>query len=66
MKKVVVQREDVKRALIDWINEADSETIERIYNENFDAEIEYDIDFESFIVPLHEVKRNGFEYEPLK
>ena len=55
--------EVIKRVIQDWIEEADCDTLLRIYNENFDRAIEYDSATYQFTVPIEEADRVGMEYE---
>lgn len=56
---VEASSDKIREALKNWIDEADNETIERIYNENFDEEISYDAENECFDVPHSEAERVG-------
>ena len=56
---VEVSPDKIREALKSWIDEADNETIERIFNENFDEEISYEVEDECFDVPFAEAERLG-------
>ena len=65
-EEVKVSPEEVKRVIQAWIEEADCDTLLRIYNENFDEPIRYgvdDLDSYQFTVPIEEADRVGMEYD---
>lgn len=60
MEKIIqCSSEDIREAIKSWIDEADNETIERIWNENFDEEITYITEDGLFEIPESEAERNG-------
>jgi len=61
-KTVKVSPEEIKRVIQNWIEEADADTLLRIYNENFDEPITFDSDTYEFTVPISEADRVGMEY----
>jgi len=61
MKNVLATTETIKNVLKNWIDEADHDTIEMIYNQNFDNEIVYDPEVGLFEVPVDEAKRVGID-----
>ena len=60
---VQVSREEVVKAMVDWINEADHKTLMSIYNSNFDEPLQgYSTDTETFIVSKQEADRVGMQF----
>lgn len=55
-------RDDIEQAMINWIKEADSDTIERVWNENFNEEITYLHEQGVFEIPVDEAERNGIVF----
>jgi predicted Rdx family selenoprotein len=53
--------EKLAEAMSKWILEADSDTLLRVFNENFDEVIYYDSDAGMFEIPYNEVERLGLE-----
>lgn len=58
---VLVTPQKIRQAIKDWIDETDKQTIERIFNENFDDKIIYDSKLGFFLVPEEEAKRLGLK-----
>jgi hypothetical protein len=58
MENVMVSRSSVEKAVINWIQECDNETLTRIYNENFDESVKY-IGDGYFEVSEQEAERTG-------
>ena len=56
---VEVSSNKIREALKSWIDEADNETIERVFNENFDEPISYEVEDECFDVPFAEAEKLG-------
>ena len=59
MKTISVSSDNVREVIKAWIDEADNCTIERIYNENFDEHIHYELFAESFNITEAEAERVG-------
>lgn len=53
--------DDIRGALKAWIDEADSDTIERVWNENFDSPVIYLVDQGVFELDQDEAERNGID-----
>ena len=60
---VEVTPEELARVIATWVVEAGTDTLLRIYNENFDEPITFDSDNFVFNVPINEADRTGMEYE---
>ena len=51
--------DDIREAIKNWIDETDNDTIERIWNENFDEPITFLVEQGVFEIPEGEAERNG-------
>lgn len=61
MDNILATPEKIREVLKNWIDETDNETIERVFNENFDDEIWYDVLVGLFQIPIEEAKRLGLD-----
>lgn len=58
-KVILVSKENIRKALVSWIEEADVVTLSSILYENFDEGIHYNPKIGLFEVPSDEAERLG-------
>lgn len=54
--KVSIDRKSILDVMTNWLNESSSETIIRVFNENFDGELTYNVDNEIYLLDVDVAK----------
>lgn len=58
-QRIAVTPDEIREVLKNWIDDSDGKTIKRIYNENFDEEINYYPATGLYDITINEAERVG-------